>query len=326
MPHPETMHAIALNAFGGPEQLKFQTIPVPEVGPNEVLIRVETAGVGEWDPFERQGGYAEMTGMTPQFPYVLGSEGAGTIAAVGQDVKPFKVGDRVYVPAFLNPKGGFYAEYAVVSADMVSLVPDHLTTVQAGVMSGVGTTALRGLEDTLKLASGESILIFGASGGIGHIAVQLAKRMGARVLAVASGEDGVAFVKTLGADAVIDGRSDDVLQAVRDFAPNGLDAALLTAGGEAAQRTLTGVHAGGRVAYPNGIQPEPQAPTDVQITSYNGEPDPDIVQRFNRLIENGVFIVHIAQTFPLEKAAEAHAALETHYLGKLALSIAKGSK
>ena len=120
-------------------------------------------------------------------------------------------------------------------------------------------TALRGLDDTLGLKPGESLMIFGASGGIGHLAVQLAKRMGARVLAVASGDDGVALARRLGADAVVDGHKDDVAAAAREFAPDGLDAALLTAGGEAAEKALTALREGGRVAYPNGVEPEPQA-------------------------------------------------------------------
>src|SRR5439155_19169998 len=116
-----------------------------------------------------------------------------------------------------------------------------------------------GLDDSLKLKSGESILIFGASGGIGHLAVQLARRMGARVLAVGSGNDGVALLKRLGADAVVDGHKDDVAAVARQFAPDGLDAALLTAGGKQADRTLQALRDGGRVAYPNGVEPEPKA-------------------------------------------------------------------
>ena len=98
------MQAVALDQFGGPEALKLQTLPVPEVGPDEVLVRVESAGVGVWDPFEREGGYAEMLGIEPQFPYVLGSEGAGVVAAVGESVSRFKKGDRVYAAGFLNPR------------------------------------------------------------------------------------------------------------------------------------------------------------------------------------------------------------------------------
>ncbi|WP_437338886.1 quinone oxidoreductase family protein [Sorangium sp. So ce394] len=318
---PSTMRAIAIDRFGGPETLALRTVPVPTLAPDEVLIRVEVAGVGEWDPFEREGGYAEMLGQPPQFPYVLGSEGAGTIVVVGEHVRRLRAGDRVYALGFLNPKGGFYAEYAAVRADLVSAIPGALTLEQAAVMGGVATTALRGLDDTLHLKQGESVVILGASGGVGHTAVQLAKRMGARVLAAASGDDGVALVERLGADAAVDGRKGDVLAAARAFAPDGLDAALLAAGGEAAQRALLAVRDGGRAAYPNGVQPAPEAPPAVQIASYNGEPDADIIERLNRLVASGPFHVEIAGRFPLAQAAEAHLALGRHHLGKLALQV-----
>jgi len=316
---PRTMRAVAMDRFGGPEVLTVKTLPIPEVGPDEVLIHVESAGVGVWDPFERDGGFAGMLGVKPRFPYILGSDGAGTVAAVGERVDRFKEGDRVYAISVGNPKGGFYAEYTAVKADDTSLIPDNLTTEQAGAMPADAITALRGLDDTLGLEPGESLMIFGASGGIGHLAVQFAKRMGARVFAVASGDDGVALVGQLGADAVVDGHKDDVAAAAREFAPEGLDAALLTAGGEAADKAMEAMREGGRVAYPNGVEPEPQARSGVTIQSYDGTSDPQVIEKLNSLIESGPFEVHIARIFPLEQAADAHSALDTHYLGKLAL-------
>lgn len=316
---PNSMQAAALDSFGGVETIKMQMLPLPEVGSDEVLIRIESAGVAEWDPFEREGEFAKMSGRTPTFPYVLGSDGAGTVTAVGKEVRNFREGDRVYAAALANPKGGFYAEYASVKAVYVSHVPDKVSTEQAGVVLSDAATGLRGLDDILNLKRGESVMIFGASGGIGHMAVQLAKRMGARVFAVASGDDGVALVKRLGADAAVDGHKDDVVAAARTFAPDGLDAALVTAGGEAADKALTAMRAGGRVAYPNGVEPKPKAPSGVKMTSYDGEPDREIIETLNRLIEAGPFEVHIARTFPLDQAADAHRALDEHYLGKLAL-------
>ncbi len=152
-----TMKAIALDRFGGLETRKLQMLPVPEVGPDEVLIHVEWAGVGQWDPFEREGGFAKVFGIEPKFPYVLGSDGAGTVAAVGDRVKGLKPGDRVYAFSLVNPKGGFYAEYAAVKADDVSRIPGKLTTQQAGAMPVDAMTALRGLDDTLALKPGESV-------------------------------------------------------------------------------------------------------------------------------------------------------------------------
>lgn len=275
--------------------------------------------MGAWDPFEREGGFAKLSGIEPEFPYVLGSDGAGTVAAVGPRVGRFLEGDRVYAVAVANAKGGFYAEYVAVKEDEASPVPEHLTTEQAGALPVDGITALRGLDDTLGVKEGESLLIFGASGGIGHLAVQLAKRMGARVLAVASGDDGVELARRLGADAVVDGHKDDVAAAARAFAPEGLDAVLLTADGRAAEEALGALRKGGRAAYPNGVEPEPQTRPGVTIQGYDGTPDRPAIEKLNRLIESGPFEVHVARTFPLEQAAEAHRALETHYLGKLAL-------
>jgi NADPH:quinone reductase len=314
-----SMQAVAMERFGGLETLTLRTLPVPEIGPDELLIRIEAAGVGIWDPYEREGGFAALFGIEPKFPYVLGSDGAGTVAAVGSRVSRFREGDRVYALSVANPKGGFYAEFAAVKEEQVSLVPGKLPTEQAGAMPVCAITALRGLDDTLGLKQGESLLVFGGGGGIGHLAVQLAKRMGARVLAVASGDDGVALAKRLGADAAVNGRRDDVAAAAREFAPDGLDAALLTAGGEAAQKSVTAMRDGGRLAFPNGIEPEPQARPGITIHSYDAMVDPEVLEKLNRLIESGPFEVHIARTFPLAQAAEAHRALDTHYLGKLVL-------
>src|SRR5262245_35987999 len=130
---PSTMRAAAIDRFGGPEMILLHMLPLPEVESDEVLIRIESAGVAEWDPLEREGGFVQMLGMTPTFPYVLGTDGAGTVAAVGKQVTGFKEGDRVYGAALGNPKGGFYAEYASVKSEYVSHVPDKLSIEQAGV-------------------------------------------------------------------------------------------------------------------------------------------------------------------------------------------------
>lgn len=317
----KTMRAVALDRFGGPETLKVQTVPIPELGADDILIHVEAAGVGAWDPFEREGGFVEVLGRTPKFPYVLGTDGAGTVAAIGSKVKDFNEGDRVYAAELGNPKGGFYGEYAVVKADNASLIPGNLKIEQAAVLPSDGFTALKGLEEVLDLQPNESVMIFGASGGIGHIAVQLAKRLRARVFAVASGEDGVSFVKRLGADAAVDGHSDNVLEVARDFAPDGIDAALVTAGGDATNRALSAIRADGRVAYPNGVMPEPKAPARVSVEAYDGEGGREAIDRLNELIEAGPFEVHVHEVFPLEEAAAAQAALEKHHLGKIALRV-----
>ena len=312
---PPTMKAAAIDRFG--DDLRLEQLPLPKVGPDEILIRVETAGVGVWDPFEREGGFARLTGSTPTFPYVLGSDGAGTVVAVGERVTGFKEGDRVYALSLATSRG-FYAEYAPVKAEFAAPVPGRLPTEQAGAMPVDAITALRGLE-VLQLKPGESILILGAGGGIGHLAVQLAKRMGARVLAVASGDDGVALVRRLGADAVVEGHGDDLAAAAGAFAPGGVDAALLTTGGEAARKALEVVRDGGRAAYPHGVEPEPRARSAIRIDAYDGDPSPESLRKLNQLIESGPFEVVVARTFRLDQAGEAHRALDQHYLGKLAI-------
>jgi NADPH:quinone reductase len=314
-----SMRAAAIDRFGGIDTIQLQTLPVPEIGPDEVLIRVEVAGVGVWDAFEREGGFAQMFGTEPKFPYVLGSDGAGTIAAVGEQVERFKEGHRVYALALVNAKGGFYAEYVALKAENVSPIPRELPIEQAGAMPSDALTALQGLDDVLGLKQGESLLIFGASGGIGHLAVQLAKRMGARVLAVASGDDGVALVRRLGADSVLDGHKGNVVAAAHEFAPDGFDVALVTAGGEVADQALATVRDGGRGAHPNGVMPLPKVRSALRLQTYDLMPSAQLFKKLNQLIESGPFEVHVARVFSLEQAVEAHRALDQHYLGKLAL-------
>lgn len=313
----DTMRAAAIDEFGG--NITPHTLPVPQVGADEILIRVESAGVGVWDPFERDGGFAKLFGTEAKFPYVLGSDGAGTVVEAGANARDFKKGDHVYAFALMNPKGGFYAQYAVVKKEDASPIPGKLTVEQAGALPVDAMTALQGLDDALGLKSGESVLILGASGGIGHLAVQLAKHMGARVLAVASGKDGVELATRLGADMAIDGHKDDVAAAAKKFAPDGIDCTLLTIGGKAADDALRTLTDKGRAAYPHGVEPEPKARTGITVKGYDLEPTHETVEKLNRLIEQGPFEVHVARTFPLDQAADALRALDQHYLGKIAL-------
>jgi NADPH:quinone reductase-like Zn-dependent oxidoreductase len=153
------------------------------------------------------------------------------------------------------------------------------------------------------------------------LAIQLAKRMGAKVLAVASGSDGVDLCKRVGADKAINGRADDVVSAARQFAPDGIDTALLAAGGPAADKALTVLKPSGRVAYPNGVQPIPKPPAGITAAAFDCDPGPELFARLHRLVGDAPFTVHVAKTFPLEHAADAQRMLDTHYLGKLALTI-----
>jgi len=138
---------------------------------------------------------------------------------------------------------------------------------------------------------------------------------------VASGDDGAQLAKELGADSAVDGRGDNVLIAAKEFAPNGIDAALVTAGGEETDEALSAIRQGGRIAYPHGVMPEPTARDGVAVEAYDGENSPALIDRLNALIDSGPFEVHVDRTFPLAEASQAHKALTEHHLGKIALRI-----
>ncbi len=312
---PAEMKAAALDRFGGPEVLHTELLPVPHPAEGQVLIRLDAAGIGAWDPYARTG---ELDLGRGRFPRIIGNDGAGEVVELGQGVTRFRLGERVYAYSF---RGGFYAEYAVVDEDEVATIPEGLSEAEAGVLGADGVTAVRGLDDQLHLEPGEALMVYGASGGIGHLAVQLAKRMGARVLAVASGTDGVELVEKLGADVAVDGKEDDVAQAARAFAPGGLDAALVLAHGASLTPALAAVRANGRVAHPNGVEPAPSPPPGVTLLAYDGEPGRDAFDRLAGLIAAGPFHVEVGRAYALEEAARAHQELGRHHLGKLAFRI-----
>jgi NADPH:quinone reductase len=312
---PAQMKAAAFDRYGGPEVLHTEVLPVPRPGPRQVLIRLDSAGIGVWDPYVRSG---ELELGARRFPRVIGNDGAGEVVAVGDEARRFRVGDRVYAYSF---EGGCYAEYAAFDEDAIAPIPQGLSVEEAGALGADGITALRGLDDQLHLAAGQTLLVYGASGGIGHLAVQLAKRMGARVLAVASGPDGVELVRKLGADAAVDGKADDVARAAREFAPGGLDAALVLVHGESLAPALAAVRKGGRVAHPNGVEPAPRAPAGVKVLAYDGEPGREAFERLNRLVAAGPFHLEVGRRYRLDDAAQAHREIGRHHLGKLVLSL-----
>ena len=316
---PKTMRAAAIDRFGCPSVLKIHELPVPSVGAREVLIALDTSGVGSWDAEIRAGWWPEGK---PRFPLVLGTDGAGRIAALGSGVRRFRIGDRAYAYNFINRKGGFYAEYAAVPERKVGRVPKRLDTRSAGAVATTGLTALQGVDDALRLRRGETVIIHGASGGVGTLAVQFAKRRGARVLATAKGQDGVALVRRLGADEAVDDRREDIAAAARRFAPDGIDAVLALVGGKELGRCLDALRRGGRVAYPNGIEPEPRKRRGIQIRSYDAVSGVREFQRLGRAVEATRLRVPIAAAYRLADAAKAHRRLEKgHVLGKIVLRI-----
>jgi NADPH:quinone reductase len=312
---PEIMKAAVIDRFGGPGELHIASIPVPKIGEHDILVRIDTAGIGAWDPWIREGG---MGGN--RFPLVLGSDGSGTVAARGSKVRRFKIGDRIYSYVFSGSKGGFYAEYAAIPEDQAALIPARLSTKEAGALAASGVTALAGL-DKLRIRKGTSLMILGASGGVGHVALQLAKLQGARLLAVASGTDGTELAKRLGADVAVNGRRADAAKAARAFAPDGLDAAMSFAGSEKLQEALKLVKKSGMIAFPNGVEPEPKGAAGVKVRAFDGLPGRDSLERLNGLISRGPFRVEISRTYRLEEAAQAHRDIFKHHIGKLAFRI-----
>jgi NADPH:quinone reductase-like Zn-dependent oxidoreductase len=319
----KTMIANAINEFGDVTKFNLKEMSIPNITEDEILIKLDYAGIGQWDTFEREGGYDQMLGLNSKFPYILGSEGSGTIVSIGKNVNDFEIDDKVYAVGFLNPKGGFYAEYVAVNHNLVNKIPKTITLLQASVVAGVGLTGLRGLTDVLNLKKGESIAIFGASGGIGHIAVQISKSIGAKIFAVASDSDGISLVKSYGIELVIDGKTEDVIAKAHSFGFNKFDKVLLTFSDKDINAFIEEFCIGGIVAYPNGVFPEPIKRSDVDIVSYNGEPDEDIISRLHRYIENGEITPYIDKVFDLDNVQEAHKHLIEHYVGKLAIRISK---
>ncbi len=314
---PDTMRAAAIDRFGGPEGLTLHTLPVPAVEKGEVLIEMHTAGVGSWDA-EMRAGWSP-SGQT-RFPLVLGTDGSGRVAALGSDIRRFKIGDPVYAYSFDNPKGGFYAEYVAVAEDHVAPVPEGMDLDSAGAIATTGLTALQGIDGALAVERDEAILIHGASGGVGTLAEQFAKLRGARVLATASGEDGMALVRRLGADGAVEGRHGDIAAAAHSFAPEGISAVLGLAGGDGLERCLDALRPGGRLAYPNGIEPQPRERPGIRMVHYDAMPGLREFTALNMAVRAAKLEVPIAARFALADAAKAHELLaKGHVLGKIVL-------
>jgi NADPH:quinone reductase-like Zn-dependent oxidoreductase len=306
------MKAVTVDRRG---RVSIRDVPVPAVGRREVRIAVDTSGVGSWDAWMRPEGAD---------PFVVpGTDGAGVVSAVGSRIRRFRVGDRVYSYSYQNRKGGFHAQEVVVDAKKVARVPRGLDRKQAGALGTTGLTALQGVDDALRVRKGETVIVHGASGGVGTLALQFAKWRGARVLATASGRDGVALARRLGADIAVDGKREDLRAAARRFAPDGVDAVLAFAGGKSLAVCLDALKKrGGRLAYPNGVEPVPRKRRGVKTTAYDGIPGVAEFDRLNRAVTAAKIEVPIAKTYPMSRAKAAYEFVKKgHVLGKVALRI-----
>ncbi len=318
---PGAMNAVALEKFGPPNVLTLHTLPVPVPGPSEVLIELHAAGVGSWDASVRDGSWKPAG--KPKFPLLPGTDGAGVVVLRGSRVRRFDAGDRVWAYHYAAPKGGFYAEYIAVDVQHVGKMPRRLDMLQAGAGATTGLTALQGIDDALRIGRDETVLIFGATGAVGTLAVQFAKRHHARVIATASSREGADLLGTLGAYRVFDARSNDAAEQLHRLAPDGIDAALVLAGNENLETCLDVVRQdGGRIAFPNGVWPEPRKRRKIQVISYNAEPGPREFERLEHAATQARLTVPIAEVYPLAHAAQAHERLEKgHVLGRIVLRI-----
>jgi NADPH2:quinone reductase len=316
---PDRMRAAAVDRFGPPSRLQLHDQPVPQPGPREVLIALEFAGVGGWDAAIRDGSW-RPPGRT-KFPLVPGTDGAGVIAAVGARVTRFRPGDRVYAYEFGNRQGGFYAEFAVANQQHVGRVPARLDLRSAGAVATTGLTAMQGL-DRLRLRPRQRLLIFGASGAVGTMAVQFAAQHGATVIVSASGKAAARLMRALGAEHVIDARRESSIDRLRTISGDGIDAVLALAGGDELERCLDFVRRGGRVVYPNGVEPEPKPRPTFRIHAYDAEASPREFDKLDRRLARPHVRVPIEATYPLGRADDAHRRLDRgHVVGRIVLQI-----
>jgi NADPH:quinone reductase-like Zn-dependent oxidoreductase len=309
---PTSMRAAALDAGGGPEVLTLHELPVPMPGAGEVLVAVHAAGVGVWEADMRRN-----LGNRARSPLVLGSDGSGVVAALGPGVRAFKLGDEVYGTGF-----GFYAEYVKVWADRLAHLPKGMGLTEAGALAISGLSALQGIDDVLQMKRGETLLIHGAAGAVGSLAIPLAKLKGVRVLATVTDDAGRAFASKLGADAVVNGRTGDIAAAAKQFAPDGVDAVLGLAGGKALEDCIDTLRRDGqgRVAYLYGIEPVPRPRGSMRMSLYSFVGGSRELARLNKAVEASKLRVPVAAEFPLAEAAQAHRRLEGgHLLGKVVL-------
>lgn len=309
------MRIIRQQVLGGPEVLELMEVPRPEPGPTEVLVRVTAAGVNPVDWKTRARG-----GFLGQPPFTVGWDVAGVVEAVGWGVTRFATGERVFgMPRFPH-EAAAYAEYVTSPSRQLARIPADLDDDEAAALPLAGLTAWQALVETADLGPGQRVLILGAAGGVGHLAVQIAKARGAYVIGTARSEKH-AFLAELGADEAVDYTSDAVEDRVRDA-----DVVLDLVGGESAAPALATLRDGGLfITVPSGFGVEPlreHAAGRVRVTGILVEPDRAGLEAMAELVARGVLRPHVLRTFPLEEAARAHELGETgRTQGKLVLMI-----
>ncbi|WP_233525822.1 NADP-dependent oxidoreductase [Actinomadura spongiicola] len=311
----DRMRAVVQRSFGGPEVLEYTEVERPVPLPTEVLVQVRAIGVNPVDGFIRSGAFP----MLGEPPFILGWDVAGVVVALEPGVTRFAVGDEVYgMPMFPRQAGG-YAEYVAAPSRHFARKPKGLDDAEAAALPLVGLTAWQSLVDTGGLQDGQRVLVHAAGGGVGHVAVQIAKALGAHVTATASAAKSE-FVRGLGADEIVDYRARDFAEVVND-----MDIVLDTVGGDTAFRSIQTLRPGGLlVTVADRRNMELAARTEAAGRRFAGltvEPDHSGLEALTRLVETGRLRVHVSHRIPLAEAAKAHALVdEGRSTGKVVLT------
>jgi NADPH:quinone reductase-like Zn-dependent oxidoreductase len=310
-----TMKAIVVHQFGGPEVLKYEDAPRPEPKEDEILIRTMAAGVNPVDAFIRAGRFGKGN-----LPYTPGMEVAGIVEKTGAKITRFKPGDKVY--AHLGHGDGGYAEFSLAKENEVAIKPKTISFEQAAAVPLAATTAWQALIDTAGLKSGQTVLIHGGSGGVGHFAVQIAKARGAKVIATASTEN-QDLLKQLGVDQAIDYKKTRFEDVVKD-----VDVVLEATRSDSMARSYGVVKKGGFIVSITGEPDQAELEKHgLRGSSMGVHPDAHVLEELARLIDSKKIVVVVSQVFPLAEASKAHEQIETrHTRGKIVLKVADEGK
>jgi NADPH:quinone reductase-like Zn-dependent oxidoreductase len=311
------MKAVVLHEYGAPEVLAVEEVAKPEPIPTEVQVRVHAAGVNPVD-FKTRAGKG-VSGILGAPPVCLGWDVAGVVSEVPGGVTRFKVGEEVFGMPWFPRQAGAYAEYVTAPSRHFATKPHVLSVEEAAALPLAGLTAWQIVVDTIQLEAGADILIHGAGGGVGHLAVQVAKARGANVIGTARIEQ-ADWLRELGVDQTIDYRSERFEELVAD-----LDAVIDFTGANG-ERSLPVLRPGGiLVSVPSGVPPELldlAARSDRRATGFLVEPDPVGLAGLSDLVESGRLQVKVDRVFDLEQAAEAHRLAEAgHSGGKIVLRV-----
>lgn len=316
------MKAMGIQEFGGADRVKVVEVPRPEPGPGEVLMRIEYAGINPVDWKIREGYLKDL--MPHRFPLILGWDAAGTVEANGTGASRFRPGDRIF--AYCRKpeiQWGAFAEYICLDESVVASVPASLSSAQAAAIPLTALTAWQALFDFAELSRGETVLIHAGAGGVGGMAIQIARDAGATVITTASRKNH-AYVKSLGADRVIDYSTDDFTAVLADWYPKGIDICFDCAGHETLAKSYRVVRPQGRLV---SIVEPPDAAAAAERKLKAGyvfvTPNGIQLERIARLLADGGMVPPALQELPLEKAAEALELSRTgHVSGKLVLRVA----